>query len=106
MMGSTGLVLAHSIKEHKQLTSYAGLLLASSEEKQEPSVRKSAVLLLGRLLMASLFVYVGITQASGLFWRAKVEGCCDLPAVTASTPPSPSARLPACLPVPAAMSPE
>ncbi|GAB4821229.1 hypothetical protein N2152v2_008275 [Parachlorella kessleri] len=59
VMGCTALVLANSIKESKLTSSYAGLLVSGDKE---PSRRKSLVLLLGRLLMTSLFIYVGLVQ--------------------------------------------
>lgn len=40
----------------------AGLLV--TDDKKEPSRLRSLVLLLGRLLMTSLFVYVGVVQVS------------------------------------------
>ncbi|KAL4436580.1 hypothetical protein ABPG75_003719 [Micractinium tetrahymenae] len=60
MMGCTVLVLAHSMKEQRvQISSYAGLLLsAGQDERRQPGRGKSLVLLLGRLLMASLFLFL------------------------------------------------
>ncbi|EFN56472.1 hypothetical protein CHLNCDRAFT_145146 [Chlorella variabilis] len=59
MMGCTALVLAHSMKEQRvQISSYAGLLLSGNSRKRQPSRAKSLVLLLGRLLMALLFIYL------------------------------------------------
>jgi hypothetical protein len=65
--GLAALVLAHSMQEHRvQISSYAGLLLSGAgDERRQPSRRKSLVLLAGRLLMALLFLYVGISQARG-----------------------------------------
>jgi hypothetical protein len=56
------------MKERKlQINSYAGLLLAGSiSQPGQISRRKSAVLLLARLLVSLLFIYVGISQASCL----------------------------------------
>lgn len=49
-----------------QISSYAGLLLSGAgDERRQPSRRKSLVLLAGRLPMALLFLYVGISQARG-----------------------------------------
>ncbi len=49
-----------------QISSYAGLLLSGGRDEQRlPGRAKSLVLLLGRLLMASLFLFVGVTQAGG-----------------------------------------
>lgn len=48
----------------------AGLLLGGSEDASEgerprPGPARSAVLLLGRLMLAALFVFVGVNQVSG-----------------------------------------
>lgn len=61
------LVLAHSIREQRvAVSSYAGLLLSGDGGRQRlPGRGKSSLLLAGRLLTALLFVYVGVTQASG-----------------------------------------
>lgn len=49
-----------------QISSYAGLLLSGGRDGDRQAGRaKSLLLLLGRLLMASLFLFVGITQAGG-----------------------------------------
>ncbi|PSC68068.1 family transcriptional regulator [Micractinium conductrix] len=73
MMGCVGLVLAHSMKEQRvKISSYAGLLLSGDSRggaRQQPGRGKSAVLLLGRLLMACLFLFVGITQLQRVFAR-------------------------------------
>lgn len=55
------------MKEQRlQISSYAGLLLSGGRDEQRlPGRAKSLVLLLGRLLMASLFLFVGVTQAGG-----------------------------------------
>jgi hypothetical protein len=47
----------------------AGLLLHGSDGKQEVGAGKSAVLLLSRLLMGSLFVFVGVTQIQRVIAR-------------------------------------
>ena len=48
-----------------RISSYAGLLLSGGGQgRQQPGRAKSLVLLVGRLLMALLFIYVGISQAS------------------------------------------
>lgn len=60
------------MKEQRvQISSYAGLLLSGNSRKRQPSRAKSLVLLLGRLLMALLFIYVGITQAR------RLAACCS-----------------------------
>ncbi|KAL4444581.1 hypothetical protein ABPG77_002398 [Micractinium sp. CCAP 211/92] len=71
MMGCTALVLAHSMKEQRlQISSYAGLLLSGGRDEQRlPGRAKSLVLLLGRLLMASLFLFVGVTQLQRVIAR-------------------------------------
>ncbi|KAI3426484.1 hypothetical protein D9Q98_008850 [Chlorella vulgaris] len=71
MMGCTSLVLAHSMQEHRvQISSYAGLLLSGAgDERRQPSRRKSLVLLAGRLPMALLFLYVGISQLQRVIAR-------------------------------------
>lgn len=55
------------MKEQRvQISSYAGLLLSGGDDaRRQPGRGKSVVLLLGRLLMASLFLFVGITQVGG-----------------------------------------
>ncbi|KAK9901596.1 hypothetical protein WJX75_003946 [Coccomyxa subellipsoidea] len=71
MLGCVTLVLAHSVKdirEKLQNNAYAGLLLGGSEKK-EPGVRKSLVLLFGRLLMTLLFLYVGWVQIHRVIMR-------------------------------------
>lgn len=47
----------------------AGLLLRGSNEKKQVGRGKSLVLLLGRLLMASLFIFVGVTQIERVIAR-------------------------------------
>lgn len=49
--------------------SAAGLLLHGSDGKQKVGAGKSAVLLLSRLLMGSLFVFVGVTQIQRVIAR-------------------------------------
>ena len=46
-----------------------GLLLHGSDGKQKVGAGKSAVLLLSRLLMGSLFVFVGVTQMQRVIAR-------------------------------------
>ena len=45
------------------MASWPGLLLGGNQKK-EPGVRKSLVLLFGRLLMTLLFLYVGWVQVT------------------------------------------
>ena len=93
------------MKEQRvKISSYAGLLLSGANgERRQPGTRKSLVLLGGRLLMALLFVFVGVTQAgrgpAGAGWRADraggsglKEGCMQSVAA-AVTPPEPGRRL-------------
>ncbi|BDA42266.1 probable surfeit locus protein 4 homolog at C-terminar half [Coccomyxa sp. Obi] len=71
MLGCVALVLAHSVKDMKeqlQNNAYAGLLLGGNQKK-EPGVRKSLVLLFGRLLMTLLFLYVGWVQMHRVIMR-------------------------------------
>ncbi len=56
----------------------AGLLLRGPEGKQPVGRGKSLVLLLGRLLMASLFLFVGATQIQRVVardWVLHVQVC-------------------------------
>ena len=74
IMGCATLVLASSVRESKAASSYAGLLLGgvggeAGGGRRLPSARKSAVLLLGRLLLTALFAYVGITQVQRIVAR-------------------------------------
>ena len=74
IMGCATLVLANSVRESKAASSYAGLLLgggdgAAGGSRRLPGVRKSAALLLGRLLLVALFAYVGITQVQRIIAR-------------------------------------
>lgn len=77
VLGCTALVLAQSIHEQRgPASSYAGLLLAGGGGRRQPGRGKSLLLLAGRLLVALLFVYVGVQQVSGgpggggCLWRA------------------------------------
>mmetsp|Transcript_14171 Transcript_14171/g.36369 ORF Transcript_14171/g.36369 Transcript_14171/m.36369 type:complete len:391 (+) Transcript_14171:154-1326(+) len=68
MVGCSALVLAHSVKDNKKLSSYAGLLLADDNEKQH-SRKRSLALLFGRVLMSFLFIYVGLNQLKRVMLR-------------------------------------
>lgn len=59
MLGCTALLLAQGFKERRQ-DRLAGLIL--EVEKKAAGVKKSAVLLFGRVLMAGLFFYIGYLQ--------------------------------------------
>ena len=63
MIGSSTLVFAYSLTSNPKLRSYAGLLLHSDErERVLPGKARSLVLLVGRLLLAALLVYAGVSQ--------------------------------------------
>eukprot|EP00192_Tetraselmis_astigmatica_P010490 CAMPEP_0117668568 /NCGR_PEP_ID=MMETSP0804-20121206/11624_1 /TAXON_ID=1074897 /ORGANISM="Tetraselmis astigmatica, Strain CCMP880" /LENGTH=377 /DNA_ID=CAMNT_0005476479 /DNA_START=169 /DNA_END=1302 /DNA_ORIENTATION=+ len=68
MLGCSALVLAHSVKDSKKLSSYAGMLLAEEDSKKHSS-KRSLALLLGRVLMSFLFIYVGINQLKRVMLR-------------------------------------
>eukprot|EP00191_Tetraselmis_sp_GSL018_P004552 CAMPEP_0177596572 /NCGR_PEP_ID=MMETSP0419_2-20121207/11176_1 /TAXON_ID=582737 /ORGANISM="Tetraselmis sp., Strain GSL018" /LENGTH=304 /DNA_ID=CAMNT_0019088537 /DNA_START=1064 /DNA_END=1976 /DNA_ORIENTATION=- len=68
MLGCSALVLVHSVKENKRLSSYAGLLVADDDPKRH-SAGRSLALLLGRVLVSLLFVYVGIVQIKRVMLR-------------------------------------
>ena len=56
------LVLVHSIRGRPGATSYAGLLLERGRRGAPAGAQRSAAALLGRLLLALLFVYAGYVQ--------------------------------------------
>lgn len=56
------LVLVHSMRGRPGATSYAGLLLERGRRGAPAGARRSAAALLGRLLLALLFVYAGYVQ--------------------------------------------
>mmetsp|Transcript_23450 Transcript_23450/g.61414 ORF Transcript_23450/g.61414 Transcript_23450/m.61414 type:complete len:310 (+) Transcript_23450:250-1179(+) len=62
LLGAIGLILAHRYQADasKRSSQVAGLLITKAEEVM--SDRKSLVMLVGRLLMSSLFLYVGVTE--------------------------------------------
>ncbi|CAK0770665.1 hypothetical protein CVIRNUC_003790 [Coccomyxa viridis] len=63
MLGCVALVLAHSVKDMQdKLRGYHAGLLYVGDDKKEPGVKKSLLLLAGRLLITGLFVYVGWVQ--------------------------------------------
>ena len=55
-------MLVHSIRGRPEATSYAGLLLERGRRGAPAGTRRSAAALLGRLLLALLFVYAGYVQ--------------------------------------------
>jgi len=59
LLGATALIIAQRFQIDKQPAAIAGLVL---EAKKTMSTQKSFVMLLGRLMMSSLFLYVGITE--------------------------------------------
>lgn len=56
------LVLVHSMRVRPGATSYAGLLLERGRRGPPAGARRSAAALLGRLLLALIFVYAGYVQ--------------------------------------------
>lgn len=59
LFGAVLLIVAAKVKDTVKSGAVAGLLLATTTTM---STRKSVALLIGRLLMSSLFLYVGITE--------------------------------------------
>ena len=55
-------MLVHSMRARPGATSYAGLLLERGRRAAPTGPRRSAAALLGRLLLALLFVYAGYVQ--------------------------------------------
>ena len=77
MFGCIALVFAGAVRDTRAGAAVAGMLTDDSKP-QLASRRKSAVLLAGRLLMAALFVYVGLGQMSRIrsrsqLWQHRVD---------------------------------
>lgn len=71
LFGCTCLLVAHSVKDTVNIGAYAGGLLFEDDDKKAKVAgrRKSAALLASRLLMASLFCFVGLRQLNRVVAR-------------------------------------
>ncbi|EFJ48807.1 hypothetical protein VOLCADRAFT_104553 [Volvox carteri f. nagariensis] len=76
MIGVALLVVAHSARDRAKMRTYAGMLLTDDQGSRTPGRKKSAALLAGRLLLACLLLFAGLSQVrrvmarGGALWQA------------------------------------